>query len=172
MAEDSEASERSIDLAAAASAEETNAEQLAALADEVGVETALDEHNWTALHHASFRGRGDAVRVLLKLGAPVAARDKYGSTPLYLAVDKGHESVVAALLEAGADVNAAAEDGWTPLFAAAFYGHQALVEYLLAAGADKSVKSVAVCDEHEAGSTAADVALAKGFESIHALLSC
>jgi len=65
----------------------------------------------TALHVASWRGRHDAVRLLIARGADVNAQDAAGRTPLQLAVRACTDSYwagsrapdsIAALLEAGA----------------------------------------------------------------------
>jgi hypothetical protein len=67
----------------------------------------------TALHLATWRGRGDTVRLLLHRGAPLEAEDVHGNTPLALAVRAlvewsewtPHDTtvIVEALLDAGAD---------------------------------------------------------------------
>ncbi len=66
-----------------------------------------------ALHWAANRGQLDAVRLLLKHGAPLEARNMYGGTVLGTAVWSArneprtrHLEIVKALLGAGADAGA------------------------------------------------------------------
>jgi ankyrin repeat protein len=58
----------------------------------------------TPLHIASYYNRGDAVRMLLKLGADPNKADLNGFTPLHIAVIQGHVDIVKSLRRGGADM--------------------------------------------------------------------
>ena len=59
-----------------------------------------------ALMNAAQAGHAAVVRVLVKLGADVAAADQNGWTTLMFAAGKGRVDAVRALAELGADVAA------------------------------------------------------------------
>jgi hypothetical protein len=52
----------------------------------------------SALHWAASSGHDEAVRLLVKKGADVAAKNKGGLTPLHLAAERGHDAVARLLL--------------------------------------------------------------------------
>lgn len=64
-----------------------------------------DQHGWTALHRASFKGHIEAVKLLLKHQVEVNVMDEEGYTPLHCAVEAGQKEVVDMLLQHGADIN-------------------------------------------------------------------
>lgn len=76
---------------------------------------ARDEYDWTPLHVAADRGRGEAVARLLRLGAAVNAADGEGATPLHRAASHDDVEIVRLLLASGANVNARDKNGHTPL---------------------------------------------------------
>ncbi|MCL7027222.1 hypothetical protein MKW94_020023 [Papaver nudicaule] len=49
-----------------------------------------DQHGWTALHRAAFKGNMDIVRMLLDKGAYIDSRDEDGYTALHCASEAGH----------------------------------------------------------------------------------
>ena len=137
-----------------------------------GVElNATDRNNWTALHFASFFGRGAAAIELLELGANPAAREWVGMQPIDLAGSEGHTQIVSALLAAsyssdskmeralleaarqgnlsltealicaGVNIECADESGWTPLLKAVYEGHVTVSVFLLDQGADVDAKN-------------------------------
>ncbi len=70
---------------------------------------------FTALMGASFKGRGDIVKLLLAAGAnPNAAAGK-GETALIFAATHGHVDIVNMLVSAGADAGAKDKIGFTAL---------------------------------------------------------
>lgn len=87
---------------------------------DVGV-NAVDEDAQTPLHYAAFRGRTDAVTLLLQHGAHPAVANRLGLTPLYIAASLGHSEIVDQLT---AEQPAHAVS--TPLHGAALYGRVAL----------------------------------------------
>ena len=100
---------------------------------------------FTALHLASFFGRGETVRRLIDHDAPIDA----------VATNGGHLEVVELLLAAGADPEVRQAGGFTPLMGAASGGHGEILDRLLAAGADPAPIS-------DGGKTAADLARERG----------
>lgn len=56
----------------------------------------------TALHWAAAKGHASAVRLLIKIGAPLEQRNESGATPLHSAAANGELAGVRALLSAGA----------------------------------------------------------------------
>lgn len=75
-----------------------------------------DQHGWTALHRASFKGKTDAVRMLIDKGADgIDSKDEDGYTALHCAVESGQVEVVELLVKKGADVAARTNKGVTAL---------------------------------------------------------
>jgi len=93
---------------------------------------ARDAKGNTMLMLASYHGRTDAVRLLLKAGATVDLRNDKGQTPLGGVAFKGHAEVARLLLEAGADP-AADQGGSTPADFAALAGRREIIALLEAA---------------------------------------
>jgi cytohesin len=104
---------------------------------------AKNEHGWTPLHRAAYRGHADVARLLLEHGADANAKskDSFIPTPLHLAAAMGHVDVTKLLLEHGADANAKNKDGFTPLHFAANKGHAEVARLLLEYGADANAKN-------------------------------
>lgn len=71
-----------------------------------GVDVNLeDEHNQTALHHASWHNFVDVMEILLKCGVDVNRQNNIGSTALHCASWLGHKEAIMMLLDYGADFN-------------------------------------------------------------------
>jgi ankyrin repeat protein len=89
----------------------------------------------TPLHYAAGRGKVEAVELLLRTGADVAARDHVGNTPLHLAAVTGSHEVFEALINAGADIAAEASFGWMPIDLASITRRDSAVAQLKKLGA-------------------------------------
>ncbi|MFS8004595.1 putative non-specific serine/threonine protein kinase [Helianthus anomalus] len=74
-----------------------------------------DQHGWTVLHRASFKGRAEIVQILIKKGVDIDARDEDGYTALHCAVESGHADVIELLVKKGADVDARTNKGATAM---------------------------------------------------------
>ena len=90
----------------------------------------------SALHSASFRGRLQVVRHLIRHGVDVNVRNTENSTSFLFASREGHCDVVQYLLDHGADLES--RDKWhnSPLTMAAYFGHVEVVRLLLEHNAD------------------------------------
>jgi len=72
----------------------------------LGARMSRSEHGRTPLHHAATLDRADMVRLLIDLGADVAATDDTGATPLTAAALRaGAPAIVAMLERAGAKLD-------------------------------------------------------------------
>jgi ankyrin repeat protein len=94
----------------------------------------------TALMHAAWKGRLDAVRWLLAHGARVNANAMQWSA-LHYAVFAGNAEVAALLVEKGADIDARSPNGSSVLMMAIYEGKEDLAGWLLGRGADPSVRN-------------------------------
>ncbi|KAI4261371.1 MAG: hypothetical protein L6R42_003429 [Xanthoria sp. 1 TBL-2021] len=90
----------------------------------------------TALQAASFRGRIEAVQVLLESGADVTTRGGEYESALKAACISGEESIIRVLMQHGADVNEPSDSFGSPLQCAAQEGRTAAIRFLLDNGAD------------------------------------
>lgn len=68
-----------------------------------GAQPNRGEHQWSALHYATFAGHAELVDTLLAAGANVNARSTNGSTVVMMAAREGHAALAKRLLEAGAN---------------------------------------------------------------------
>ena len=96
----------------------------------------------TALHSASFAGRLQIVRSLLRHGVGVDVRGNRNGTPLRLASESGKYDVIQCLLDHGADVNSQDGSHNTPLNFAASWGRVDAVRVLLEHSADVNSKDI------------------------------
>ena len=87
------------------------------------VDATDSKYGGTALHHAAWDGRLEAVRYLLRRGATVDVPTKYKSTALHRAAGNGHAAVARELALHGADPRLSNKGGQTPLQVAERKGH-------------------------------------------------
>ena len=116
---------------------------------------ATDEHGYTALMLACYKGPTNIVKVLLTAGAKMETKEpEHDFTALTLGIQVGKYNIVQALLSASASTEVMeVTDNWgnTPLIRSSFNGHPKIVKALLEAGANKDAKN-------KADKTALDVA--------------
>ncbi|KAJ1390479.1 PapD-like superfamily [Sesbania bispinosa] len=96
-----------------------------------------DQHGWTALHRACFKGRNDAVRFLVEKGIDVDAKDEDGYTALHCAVESGHVDVTEFLVKKGADVEARTNKGVSALQIAESLHYVGITRILVNGGASR-----------------------------------
>ncbi len=133
---------------------------------------SVNETGQTPLMLAAWKGRAEALAMLLEAGAAATIdhRDaEEGVTALHAAViacrstSTACQKNVEMLLAAGADVNLPDRDGWTPLHSCAYYNLPQLVPVLLRAGA-------APARVAHSGLTPAEMAQEKGHDAVASLL--
>lgn len=96
-----------------------------------------DQHGWTALHRASFKGRVDVVRALIEKGVDIDARDEDGYTALHCAVECGHADVIELLVKRKADVEACTNTGVSALQISESFNYSGITRILVHGGANK-----------------------------------
>ncbi len=137
------------------------------MAEDPNAKDAVAPDGFTPLGLAAFFGLAEMLTWLLEQGADPnkPSENQMAVYPINsAAANRNQETalkLVQVLVAHQADVNAAQHGGWTPLHQAAAHGINDLVEFLLEHGADRSLKS-------EDGRTAADMALAGGYEELAA----
>ncbi|KAL8749952.1 MAG: hypothetical protein Q9184_006606, partial [Pyrenodesmia sp. 2 TL-2023] len=80
-----------------------------------------EEHKWTPLLRAAFKGNELAVCLFLDHKANIEARSPTSATPLMYACENLHLATIDLLLMRGANIGATDKNGWTPL-------HRSLVD--------------------------------------------
>ncbi|CAN1123653.1 Protein VAPYRIN [Linum perenne] len=96
-----------------------------------------DQHGWTALHRASFKGKIEAIRALLDKGIDIESKDEDGYTALHCAVEAGHSDVIELLVKKKADVEARTNKGVSALQIAESLHYVGITRVLIAGGASK-----------------------------------
>lgn len=110
-----------------------------------------DEHSWTALQYATWRGHTQIVRHLVQNKACRSVRDALGQQALHLATRRGNKTIACLLLgetdkssavtaDPDIDLESIDKDGRTPLSWAAGNGKQSVMSLLLERGAKHSSK--------------------------------
>ena len=97
-----------------------------------------DGRSNSLLHNASYFGKFEVAKLLIKHGAQIDSRDFEGKTPLAVAASQAHLEVVKLLLENGADVNSKDNYGRIPLLFALHKGKENLevIKLLIEKGSD------------------------------------
>ena len=90
-----------------------------------------DARKTTPLMAACFKGRADAVDVLLHLGADVTRSNSYGETCVHNACKEGHIDVLEVLSKHGVDLETGGNYGRTPFMYACQYGKTDVIDFLL-----------------------------------------
>ncbi|OBT50363.1 hypothetical protein VE04_09948, partial [Pseudogymnoascus sp. 24MN13] len=102
-----------------------------------------NQHAWTALHRAIWRGHDQEAQELIKSGKiNKTTQDKFGQQAIHLAAERGNERVVNLLLQgqdADPDVRCQ-HDGQTALHRATWGGSEAVVKLLLGAKAEPNIQ--------------------------------
>lgn len=117
---------------------------------------------WSALYLCAFRGKAEAVKLLLESRADIFLADSYHRTPVEIAKSARHKGIVDLIMEEGgrllcsgaeagdvklcrkilenhlADINAANSDGWTALHFAVKNDNEFLVKSLIEHNANTS----------------------------------
>ena len=140
-----------------------------------------DDYGKSALHLAAGAGLTAVCERLLReypeprdpvnddshdASDPINARDKYGWTPLHHACFGGHAGVVGLLLPKGADVTKQNKAGQTALHAAVVGRSVVVVQAVLTA----DTSSLVLTSRCHFGKTALDMAAARGYPQIEAVL--
>jgi len=120
---------------------------------------------FTPLGIAAHFGQEDIVKLLLTHRADpnIPSQNGYHVYPLHAALSANNSNISKMLIEAGAEVNAQQQGKISPLHLAAQHGNIELIILLLEHGANVQHFSTA-------GSSAADLAAAKGFHDIAQIL--
>ncbi|CAI0384697.1 unnamed protein product [Linum tenue] len=96
-----------------------------------------DQHGWTALHRAAFKGKIEAARTLLERGIDIDSKDEDGYTALHCAVEAGHADVIELLVKKSADVEARTNKGVSALQIAESLHYVGITRVLIAGGASR-----------------------------------
>jgi len=96
----------------------------------------VDSFGHTALMNASWKDRGEAVKLLLDTGVELDCRNNDGQTAMDKAAYWGFTKILQLLLDAGSSIDVRNNNGETPLHRAASWGHVDAVKLLLNAKAN------------------------------------
>lgn len=113
------------------------------IAKDASLMNAYSVDGFTPLGFATFFGRSEVVKALLKAGADVnaASRESMKVTPLASAAAAKQTEIARLLIGHGANVNARAAGGHIPLHEAAANGNVELVKLLIENGVDVNAKT-------------------------------
>ncbi len=103
---------------------------------------------------------------MVEIGADINWKNADGDTSLLAACRRGHADTVSFLVSHGADVNCPGKDLMNPLHICARRGDAATLEVLMSAGA----ANLSTMAKNKEGQTALDIAKAKGYDNVYAIL--
>ena len=106
---------------------------------------AVEVNDCTPLHDAAGRGRTEAVRELIKLGATKSVVAGDFGTPLHQATINGHVETVEAMLAEGCPIDALDSVGATVLHGVAQGGYVEVMRVLVDRGCDVNAVEVNGC---------------------------
>lgn len=135
------------------------------LAQKPAVINEYAHHGFTPLGIAAHFGKEEILRILLRHRADPNLHSLNGFQvyPLHAALSSKFDGCSKMLVEAGAEVNVVQKGNITALHLAAQQGNIEMIILLLENGADITIST-------STGSTAADLALEKGFKEIAEIL--
>ena len=107
-----------------------------ALAGNKQIFNVTNEHGFTPLILACYRGNDDVAKVLINNGSDINKNSPMG-TALMAAAVKGNNDIIKILLANGANPDLADNNGTTALMYAVQFRNKELVQMLLEAKADK-----------------------------------
>lgn len=105
-----------------------------------------DQHGWTALMRAAFKGKVEVMKALMDKGAEVNARDEEGYAALHCATEAGQAEAVEALVKRGVDLEARTVKGTTAMQIAGSLGYAGIAR-ILAQGGAVDITAVAIGNE-------------------------
>ncbi|XP_007889959.1 ankyrin repeat domain-containing protein 10 isoform X1 [Callorhinchus milii] len=122
-------------------------------------------YGWTPLHWAAHFGKLECTMQLVHAGAGVnTTTTRFAQTPTHIAAFGGHPQSLLWLIQAGADYNIQDYVGESPIHKAARSGSLECLNVLVSHGAKADLRNAN-------GLTAADLALAQGFNECSQFLS-
>ncbi|KAJ7560103.1 hypothetical protein O6H91_04G113600 [Diphasiastrum complanatum] len=104
-----------------------------------------DQHGWTALHYAAYKGHTEIVSYLIETkAADIESRDEEGYTPLHCATEGGRKDIVQLLISKGVNLDVKIKQGSTALQIASALNLPGLIRLLSEGSRGRSLISESV----------------------------